>query len=169
MIKQFVLLLCAVTPFHLACTRPSAQRPAYVPAAGAAADPTTGLPNRIVHKQSGITLVLIPAGEFLMGSPEDEPERSKSERQHRRVIRKPFYLGQTEVTVAQFRRFAAETKFLTDAERGTPDGNHRKGSFASTPQGIPTPREWSSVASWKNPFPNLKDYRLQDNHPVVQV
>ena len=67
-------------------------------------DPATGLPNRIVHKATGAELVLIPAGEFLMGSPESEAERSSDERQHRRVIRKPFYLGVTEVTQAQWNK-----------------------------------------------------------------
>ena len=48
---------------------------------GATADPQSGLPGRIVHKQSGITLILIPAGEFKMGSPENEPDRGRGERQ----------------------------------------------------------------------------------------
>lgn len=59
----------------------------------------------VIHKASGIALVLIAPGEFTMGSPKDEPDRLRGEDQHRRVIRHPFYLGDTEVTVAQFRRF----------------------------------------------------------------
>jgi formylglycine-generating enzyme required for sulfatase activity len=126
----------------------------------------TGLPTRILHKASGIVLVLIPAGEFLMGSPAGEPGRDKSERQHRRLIRKPFYLGETEVTVSQFRKFVQATEYQTDAERGTPEGGNGKGAFAAIAGGN---REWSEAASWRNPFPYLKDYCLQDNHPVVQV
>ena len=42
----------------------------------------TRLPERIVHRDSGITLVLVPAGRFQMGSPAKEPERSKNETQH---------------------------------------------------------------------------------------
>lgn len=139
----------------------------FVPADGTRTDATTGLPTRIVHKASGIVLVLIPAGEFLMGSPEGESGRSKGERQHRRVIRQPFYLGETEVTVGQFRRFVQATRYQTDAERGTPDGdNQGRGAFAATPDGD---RTWTATASWQNPFPNLKDYRIQDNHPVIHV
>jgi formylglycine-generating enzyme required for sulfatase activity len=124
------------------------------------------LPARIVHRESGIALVLIPAGRFQMGSPENEPDRGRGERQHWRVIKEPFYIGETEVTVEQFRRFVNATNYVTDAERGVEEGGHTKGAFATVPDGD---REWNSSASWKNPFPNLSDYRLRDDHPVVQV
>lgn len=140
--------------------------PGYVAADGAVIDPTTGLPTRIRHEASGIVLVLIPAGEFLMGSPESEKERSAHERQHRRVIRRPFYMGETEVTVSQFRRFVKATGYKTDAERGRPEDGHGKGAFASVPAGD---RDWSEDANWQNPFPNFKDYCLREDHPVVQV
>jgi formylglycine-generating enzyme required for sulfatase activity len=129
---------------------------------GAAAGP----PERIVHEASGIALVLVPAGEFQMGSPAGEAGRSGDERQHHRVIRAPFYLGETEVTVGQFRRFVEATGYRTDAERGTEEGGHGQGAFAATPDGD---RQWSTAASWRNPFPNLPEYRLRDDHPVVHV
>ena len=56
--------------------------------------------SEMVTNSIGMKLVLIPAGEFLMGSPEDEEGRDKDELQHRIRITKPFYLGQTEVTQA---------------------------------------------------------------------
>jgi formylglycine-generating enzyme len=139
-----------------------------VRAEGAKTDRKTGLPTRVVHRASGIVLVLIPAGEFLMGSPADEAERGRREDLHRRVIRRPFYLGETEVTVAEFRRFVAATKYETDAERGVQEGEYTKGAFTSTSSGK-SPREWSELANWRNPFPWLKDYQLNDRHPVVQV
>jgi hypothetical protein len=125
--------------------RPKPPPQGFVPAYAAGTDPVTGLPTRVVHQASGIMLVLIPAGEFLMGSPDDEPGRSNRERLHRRVIRKPFYLGQTEVTVAQFRRFVRSTGYQTNAERGVPDNDQRRpGGFASTPDGD---RAWNDSAS----------------------
>ncbi len=139
---------------------------AWLPAPGSTIDPQTGLQTRIVHRESGIVLVLIPAGKFQMGSPETEPDRGRGERQHLRIIRQPFYMGETEVTVAQFRRFVNATKYLTDAERGTEEGGHHKGAFATVADGE---RDWSEVASWQNPFPNFKEYKLRDDHPVVQV
>ena len=50
-----------------------------------------------------LTMVLIPAGTFLMGSPVDEQERYLNEGpQHAVVISHPFYIGKHEVTQAQF-------------------------------------------------------------------
>jgi formylglycine-generating enzyme required for sulfatase activity len=52
----------------------------------------------------GMKLVLIPAGEFMMGSPETEKDRSPYESpQHKIKITKPFYMGTTEVTQAQWK------------------------------------------------------------------
>lgn len=59
-------------------------------------------------------MVLIPAGEFLMGSPEDERYRRSDEGPvHRVQISKPFYLGKYEVTVGQYRRFVDDSTYGT--------------------------------------------------------
>ena len=52
----------------------------------------------------GVTmkLALIPAGKFMMGSPSGEANRSGEEPQHEVTISKPFYMGVTEVTQAQY-------------------------------------------------------------------
>jgi formylglycine-generating enzyme required for sulfatase activity len=48
-------------------------------------------------------LVLIRAGEFMMGSPAGEPQRGSDEGpQHRVRITRAFYMGATEVTQAQY-------------------------------------------------------------------
>src|SRR5262245_29442913 len=57
-----------------------------------------------VRNSIGITLALIPAGTFLMGSPQEEQRRSKDEDQHEVEITKPFYLAVFPVTQGQFRR-----------------------------------------------------------------
>ena len=49
-----------------------------------------------------ITFRYIPAGRFSMGSPPDEMYRKDNETQHPVTITRPFYLGQTEVTQAQW-------------------------------------------------------------------
>jgi len=60
----------------------------------------------------GMTMVLVPAGEFLMGSPDSDKEALASERpQHRVRITKPFWLGMHLVTVRQFRQFVEESKY----------------------------------------------------------
>jgi len=51
----------------------------------------------------GARLVLIPAGEYLMGSPESETGRGGNESpQHKVRITKPFYLGAHELTQRQY-------------------------------------------------------------------
>ncbi len=51
----------------------------------------------------GMELVLVPDGEFLMGSPRREPGRDGSERpQHEVRITKAFYIGAHEVTQEQY-------------------------------------------------------------------
>ncbi|HEU5480484.1 MAG TPA: formylglycine-generating enzyme family protein, partial [Candidatus Tumulicola sp.] len=53
-------------------------------------------------------LVLIPSGEFLMGSAEDDPaERDDEQPRHRVRITLPFYLGAYEVTQAEFENVMA--------------------------------------------------------------
>ena len=52
-----------------------------------------------------LQMLLIPAGTFLMGSPEDEPERGDEEAQHEVTV-PPFFLGRYPVTQAQWRAVA---------------------------------------------------------------
>jgi len=61
---------------------------------------------RPMHQTNAVQmdLVLIPPGEFVMGSPESELERSEEEIQHRVRITQPFYLGAYPVTQAEFAR-----------------------------------------------------------------
>jgi formylglycine-generating enzyme required for sulfatase activity len=49
-------------------------------------------------------LVLIPAGEFIMGSPATEKDHQANEGpQHKVQVTKPFYMGTTEVTQGQWK------------------------------------------------------------------
>ena len=84
----------------------------------------------------GQTMILIPPGEFLMGSTDEQVEAAlkvadeikadqatkdriqKNERpQHKVVITKPFLMSATEVTIGQFKKFAAATGYQTEAEK----------------------------------------------------
>jgi formylglycine-generating enzyme required for sulfatase activity len=57
-------------------------------------------------------MVVIPAGTFLMGSPQSEPDRDDNEGPQRRVaIAKPFALGRFELTIDQFAAFVAATGY----------------------------------------------------------
>jgi formylglycine-generating enzyme required for sulfatase activity len=58
-----------------------------------------------VTNSIGMKLAFIPAGEFLMGSPESDSDAYFDEKpQHTVRITKPFYLGVTEVTQEQYER-----------------------------------------------------------------
>jgi formylglycine-generating enzyme required for sulfatase activity len=50
----------------------------------------------------------MPIGRFTMGSPRREPGRRANEAQRDVEFKRAFYMGTTEVTNAQFRRFKAE-------------------------------------------------------------
>jgi formylglycine-generating enzyme required for sulfatase activity len=66
----------------------------------------------------GPQLVVVPVGEFLMGSPDSEPGRSDAEGpQHSVRITRPYALARNEITVAEFRRFVRESGYRSDAEQ----------------------------------------------------
>ncbi len=62
-----------------------------------------GEPTIFINKL-GMRFVLIPAGSFIMGSPESEEGRQLNETQHKVVISKNFYMGETEVTQRQWEK-----------------------------------------------------------------
>jgi formylglycine-generating enzyme required for sulfatase activity len=73
--------------------------PAVVTDAAARARMTaTGLPWKVRDNKTEIVMLICPPGEFTMGSPASEEQRDNDEVQHRRVIRRAFYLSETEVT-----------------------------------------------------------------------
>jgi formylglycine-generating enzyme required for sulfatase activity len=105
----------------------------------------------------GMNLVLIPAGEFLIGSPDSDQDASAGEKpQHLVRITRPFYLGATEVTVGQFRRFVERTGFRTEAETEGKGGwgwDEAKQTYEQDPK-----------YTWRNP-----GFAQTDEHPVVNV
>jgi formylglycine-generating enzyme required for sulfatase activity len=118
----------------------------------------------------GMKLVLIPPGEFEMGSSESAEELAKAfanwdvkpdcfKREfpgHRVRITKPFYLGACEVTVGQFRKFVEDCGYKTDAEK---DGKGGSGIIPSINRGVRKPE-----FTWRN-----TGFEQTDGHPVVNV
>jgi formylglycine-generating enzyme required for sulfatase activity len=142
---------------------------------GFAAEPkTTGGTNQITNS-IGMELVLVPAGEFKMGSGESAEatatffnkncgmdvltaESFKDEHpQHRVRITKPFYLGAYHVTRGQFRQFVKDSGYKTDAEKGENLGawgwDSDKKEFG-----------FNAKYSWRN-----AGFEQTDEHPVVNV
>ena len=101
----------------------------------------------------GPEMVIVPAGSFMMGSPEGEEGREKNEGPQRLVtIGKPFKMGVNEVTAGEFRKFVEAEKYYTDAETG--DGcNYWVGSWKK-----------DSTKNWRSP-----GFHQGENHPVVCV
>ena len=69
------------------------------------------------ENELGMRFVLIPAGTFLMGSPEDEEGRQDDETQHEVTISKPFYISIHEVTNADFRRMRPNHPYTVGLQR----------------------------------------------------
>lgn len=119
-VRTKVAFLCILTlsGFVLSCQLPPKLRDAFMlPNAvkdqygnpvvvrdGKKFDPQTGLPYEIWLKEPRIEFVLIPAGNFLMGSPKGEKGRFYNEGpRHKIRITKPFYLAKYEVTQKQWK------------------------------------------------------------------
>ncbi len=127
---------------------------------------------------TGMKLVLVPAGEFMMGAVESaedlvaafpaykrKPDFFKDEYpQHRVRITKPFYLGKYEVTVGDFKKFVAETGYKTQAE--TDDGSEvakGRGGWGYDPKTGKCDGRFPQF-SWRDPgFPQT------DAHPAINV
>ena len=65
---------------------------------------------------TGMEFVRIPAGEFVMGSPADEPGHQDNETLHRVRLSKPFYLTVTEVTRRQWDAMMPSANVSTDPD-----------------------------------------------------
>src|SRR4051812_20968608 len=101
-------------------------------------------------------LVLVPAGEFLMGVAVPKYEGSNTAPQHRVRITRPFYLGAHEVTVGQFAAFVNDTGYKTDAENSTRGGIMLGRDNASW--------VWSRDANWRKN--GISD---KDDQPAINV
>jgi len=74
-------------------------------------------PPAMLTNSLGMKLVLLRAGKFRMGTPENEDQREKHEGPTVEVHAVgPFYMGIFEVTVGEFRAFVKDTGYVTEAE-----------------------------------------------------
>jgi len=99
--------------------------------------------------------VFIPGGSFIMGSSDGD----STEKPHGVVI-SDFYMGKTEITVAQFKYFIDSTGYRTDAEKGNSSAlwNSETDKW-----------EWKSGVNWKcDALGNLRPQN-EYNHPVIHV
>lgn len=92
------------------------------PAQAATEASRSAVPSRLVLEVDGVTFdfARIEPGHFTMGSPHryvDEYNWTYEMPAHEVTIRHAYYMGVTEVTVEQFRLFAEQTGYVSDAEK----------------------------------------------------
>ncbi|MBI5821591.1 MAG: SUMF1/EgtB/PvdO family nonheme iron enzyme [Verrucomicrobia bacterium] len=109
---------------------------------------------------TGMELVWIPPGEFMLGSTPEEHGNvhNEGEQPRKTKIRSGFWMGKTELTVGQWKRFLDSTQYQTDAEK--------KGLVDRAPQSKDSNFAPLKGASWRDP--NF-GFKLKDNHPVTCV
>jgi formylglycine-generating enzyme required for sulfatase activity len=135
-------------------------------------------------------MVWIPGGEFTMGT--DLEMGWADEKPAHRVRVDGFWIDETDVTNAQFRRFVEATHYVTTAEKppnpdellaqmppGTPRPPKEKlvaGSLVFTPPKGPVSLRdfsqwwtWTPGADWRHPQGPGSSIAGKDDHPVVQV
>ena len=130
---------------------------ALCPALAFAADWT---PGEVFRDCGGCPeMVVLPVGEFMMGSPEDEEGRDDDEGpRHRVAIGQAFALGRYEVTVGEFRRFVEATGYATLAELD--------GAVGCWTAEFETRDDWGWTAgrSWRS-----LEWEVAEDQPVVCV
>ena len=101
-------------------------------------------------------MVFINGGEFLMGA--DNNQAMRDEYPQHKVIVKSFFMDETEVTNADFKKFVDSTGYLTTAER-TIDWNDLKQYL---PPNTPKPHDSllapSSLVFFESKTKNLNDF-----------
>ena len=121
----------------------------------------------------GMTLVLIPAGQFQRGVTDvhaltanhanvirQGPDLQDERPAHPVQVSRPFRLGAHEVTVKQFRAFVDATGFKTDAETS----GRGALAFRRTDQKAVGRFALDPKCTWRNP-----GFEQGDDHPVVCV
>lgn len=87
-------------------------------AVGLAAAEPTAFQDSVGGDGIKIDMIVVEAGEFVMGSPESESGRARREGpQHKVSFAKPFAVSRTEISVEQFASFVAATGYMADAEK----------------------------------------------------
>lgn len=129
--------------------------------------PGTGIPFRHMLRSGGEGPIMIgvPGGRFRMGSPNNEVGRREDEGPVREVSISPYAAGKFEITVAEFRRFAEATGYLTDAEANVdlPDDNiQNPGCYLHREDMI---LQWDPYSSWRSPGLQL----AEPNFPAVCI
>ena len=97
---------------------PEAPMPMLTP------EPATGIGSTTVSERDGMTLVYVPAGEFLMGSADADTGAASDEMPQHAVTLEAFWIDRTEVTAAQYRACVTSGKCGEPRCAGAGKGDH---------------------------------------------
>jgi formylglycine-generating enzyme required for sulfatase activity len=127
--------------------------------AAAADDDASAEPDRASERAldlGGVTLALrrVPKGTFTQGSQATEIGRESDETQRPVTITRELWMGKFPVTRGQFARFATDTRYVTEAEKG------QSGGFGWDGKQLVQKKEFT----WRNP-----GFAQTDDDPVVLV
>ncbi|WP_268124906.1 formylglycine-generating enzyme family protein [Roseivirga pacifica] len=134
-------------------------------------------------------MVWVPGGSYTVGSQDEHANRSEGPAYEVEVS--GFWMDETEVTNAQFRKFVEATGYKTVAERpvdweelkkqvppGTPkpaDSLLQPGSLIFHPSEVANLYDlsqwwaWSIGSDWQHPYGPESNIDGKDNHPVVHI
>ncbi len=101
-------------------------------------------------------MVPIPGGEFVIGSPKDEPKRNEDEGPQRAVKIAPFWMGKYEVTWDEFDQFA----FSLDIKKKTRGGVNLEAQAA-------TERAADAVTRPTPPYADMTFGLGHNNQPAI--
>lgn len=151
---------------------------------------SSSVPNRFATVNSPAGMVLIPGGEFLMGT--DAKDLRADQKPAHRVKVDSFYMDVTPVTNRQFQAFVEATGYITTAEIAP----KLEDIMSQVPPGTPPPPkdalvaaslvfkptaepvrldqshkwwDWKPGASWKHPLGVDSTIEGKEDHPVVHI
>ncbi len=119
---------------------------------------TLDIGSTMISEKDGMEMVYVPAGEFLMGSPDGEGD--DDEHPQHTVYLDAFWIDKTEVTNAMFAKFVESEAYQTTAEKEGCGWVYQ-----------PDKDAWDCIsgADWRHPRGPDSDLSGLDSHPVVQV
>jgi len=163
-------------------TSSATPRPTETPRPTQTLAPTHG--QTAVRPADGMVMHFIPGGSFLMGANEDDTLAFPHEKPQHEVILSPFWIDETEVTNAQYRRCveaqACDPPSNTDAYDDPARANHpvvyvtwEKASaycqWLAEETGwdvhLPTEAQWEKAASWNPVSATKQRYPWGDDPP----
>ncbi len=133
-------------------TPPSTSAPNAKKTSAVTAIPELGIGSTMTG-EDGMTLLYVPAGEFIMGSDANDDEKPIHT-----VYLEAYWIDQAEVTNQLFTSFVSAIGYQTDAER-------------SGSSYVWNGTEWVATngADWQHPTGSASNISSKDDHPVIHV